>query len=69
MKAEFNTALFLQVYKSNIKTISNSMSNAADVAAVMIGSPLMTEQEVREYAVACFQKQLAKELYEYLKTK
>ena len=65
-KREFNPVRFKEIVKSNTERIANSITNAAFVYAALKGNPLLTADKEAQIAVEFFQKQLAKELYEYL---
>ena len=66
VRQEFDRAVFLKTFKSNVDFLVNGLMNKAENESILIGRPVKTDLETRQMAVHFFQKQLAKCLYEFL---
>jgi len=65
-KNKFSKDIFLEVFNTNLQRLSQSMKNKAEDMAIMIGDPLVTDNENRQMARDYFVKELCKHLHEKL---
>ena len=65
-KSTFSKDIFLEVFNTNLQMLTQRMKNEASDRAVMIGNPLVTDDENRQLARDYFVKQLCKHLHEKL---
>lgn len=63
---KFSKDIFLEVFNTNLQMLSQSMKNKAEDRAIMIGNPLVTDDENRQMARDYFIKQLCQHLHEKL---